>query len=80
MDPSAVATVGSAAVVAVADLTAEATRTTADGGQDHAVRGLFQMSQTNGNPQSEQGRQSNDGRTSEAPPHQMQQDESHGPF
>ena len=38
------------------------------------------MSQTNEDPQSEQGRQSNDGRTSEAPPHQVRQDESHGSF
>ena len=60
MDLSAVATVGIAAVVAVADLTAEATRSTADGGHVHVVRGLSQASQSNENSQEEQGKQYTD--------------------
>ena len=46
MDPSAVATVGSAAVVAVVNVTEEATRSTADGGQGD-VEGRSLMSQAN---------------------------------
>ena len=38
------------------------------------------MSQINEDPQSEQGQQSKDAGTSEAPPHQVRQDESHGSF
>ena len=74
MDPSVVATVGSAAGVAVnvTDPTEEATRSTADGGQERE-EGRSLTSQANEDPQSEQGRQSNDGRTSEVPPHQVRQ-------
>ena len=77
MDPSVVTTIRSAAVVAVVDVTEEATRSTADGGQKY-VEGRSLMSQTNEDLQSEQGRQSNDGGTPDAPPHQVRQDESHG--
>ena len=67
--PSAVATVWSAAVVAVVDVTEEATRSIADGVQGDVERRSL-MSQTNEDLQSEQGRQSIDGGTLEAPPHQ----------
>ena len=80
MDPSVVATAGSAAVVAVNDQTSGATRSAAEQSQDHVVQGRAALQgRTNDYPQEDQGKHT-DGRTTNALPHQVRQDESHGSF
>ena len=78
MDPSVVATAGSAAVVAVNDQASGATRSAAEQGQDHVVQGQAALQgQTNGYPQDVAGKgKHTDGRTTEALPHQERQVES----
>ena len=81
MELSVAAAVGSVAIAAadVSDHMERAARGRVDTSQGDE-QGRSPMSQTDEDTRPEQELQSKDGGTLEAPPHQVQQEESHGPF